>query len=83
MADKSKQRTYDGYEKSDGSSPTVTTDSIFLIGLIDAHEGRSVSILDTANTFLQAHNDERVLMLLQGKLEEMMVHIDPYLIVST
>ena len=25
----SKQRTYDGYDKSDGSSPTVTTDSIF------------------------------------------------------
>ena len=35
----SKQRTYDGYEKSDGSSPTVTTDGIFLTGVVDAHEG--------------------------------------------
>ena len=29
VADGSKQRTYDGYEKSDGSSPTVITESIF------------------------------------------------------
>ena len=29
VADGSKQRTYDGYDKSDGSSPTVATDSIF------------------------------------------------------
>ena len=29
VSDGSKQRTYGGYEKSDGSSPTVTTDSIF------------------------------------------------------
>ena len=29
VADRSKQCTYDGYEKSDSSSPTVTTDSIF------------------------------------------------------
>ena len=34
----SKQRTYDGYEKTDGSSPTVTTDIIFLTGLIEAKE---------------------------------------------
>ena len=36
VADGSKQRTYDGYDKSDGSSPTVATDSIFLTGVIDA-----------------------------------------------
>ena len=28
VADGSKQHTYDGYNKSDGSSPTVATDSI-------------------------------------------------------
>ena len=32
----SKQRSHDGYKKSDGSSPTVKTDSIFLTGVIDA-----------------------------------------------
>ena len=30
LADGSKQRTYAGYKKLDGSSPTVATDSIFL-----------------------------------------------------
>ena len=35
VADGSKQRTYDGYDKSDGSSPKVATDSIFLTGVID------------------------------------------------
>ena len=35
--DGSKQRTYNGYDKSDGLSPTVLTDSIFLKGVIDSH----------------------------------------------
>ena len=38
VADGSKQRTYDGYDKSNGSSPTVSTDSIFLTVVIDAKE---------------------------------------------
>ena len=42
IADGSKQRLYDGYGKSDGSSPTVATDSIFLTGVADAKEGREV-----------------------------------------
>ena len=36
VADGSKRRMYDGYDKSDGSLPTVATDSIFLTGVIDA-----------------------------------------------
>ena len=40
VADGSKQRSYDGYGKSDGSSPTVATDSIFLTGVVDVKEGR-------------------------------------------
>ena len=42
VADGSKQRTYGGYDKSDGSSPTVATDSIFLTGVIDAKEQRTI-----------------------------------------
>ena len=36
-----------------------------------------MAVLDVANVFLHAHNYERVLMLLRGKLTEMMVRIDP------
>ena len=79
VADGSKQRTYDGYEKSDGSSPTVITESIFLIGVVDARERRAQAVLDIANDFLHANNDERVLMLLRGRHAKIMVRIDPSL----
>ena len=59
VADGSKQRTYDGYDKADGSLPTVATDSIFLTGVIDAYELRAIAILDIANAFLHAENDEK------------------------
>ena len=44
VADDSKQRSYEGYEKSDGSSPTARTDSVIMTGVIDAHEGRNIAI---------------------------------------
>ena len=77
VADGSKQRTYDGYDKSDCSSPTVLTYSIFLTGMVDAHDKQSIAILDIANAFLHAENDEKVLMILRGKLAEMMMQVDP------
>ena len=60
IADGSKQHTYDGYEKSDGSSPTVITERIFLIGVVDARERQAQAVLDIANAFLHADNDERI-----------------------
>merc|ERR1712086_476948 len=75
----SKQRSYDGYEKSDGSSPTVITDSIFLAGVIEANENRAMSTIDVGNAFIQADNDERILMLLRGKVAELMVRVNPTL----
>ena len=57
-----KQRTYDSYDKINGSSPTLNTDSVFLTGVVDAHERRSIARLDIQNAFLHAENDEYVLM---------------------
>ena len=76
VADVSKQRTYDVYDKLDGSLPTVSTDSIFLTGVVNAHEKQAIAFLDITNAFLHAENDEKVLMLLRGKLAEMMVQVD-------
>ena len=73
----SKQRTYDGYDNSDGLSQTVSTEIIFLTGVVDAHEKLAIAILDIANDFLHAENDENILMLLRGNLAEMMVQVDP------
>ena len=33
--------------------------------------------MDIANAFLHAENDEKILMLLRGRLAEMMVAVDP------
>ena len=40
VADGSKQRSYEEHEKSDGSSSTARTDSVIMMGVIDAHERR-------------------------------------------
>ena len=63
-----KQRTYNGYDKSNGLSPTVNTDSVFLTGVIYDHERRAIEMLGTENDFLHAENDECVLILLHSKL---------------
>ena len=57
VADGSKQRSYEGYEKSDGSSPIARTDSVIMTGVIDAHERKNVAIIDVENAFLQSKND--------------------------
>jgi hypothetical protein len=79
VADGSKQRSCGGYDKSDGSSPALVTESIFMTGVVDAHNGRHVAVLDVANAFLRADNNENITMLLRGKLAEMMVRVDPAL----
>ena len=40
----SNQITYYRYDKINGLSPTVNTDSVFLTGVIDAHEHRDVAM---------------------------------------
>ena len=66
VADGSKQRTYEGYEKSDGSSPTARTDSVIMTGVIDAHERRDVAVIDVQNAFLQSKNNLRIIMIIRG-----------------
>ena len=72
-----KQRTYDGYEKSAGSSPTVTTKGLILTTAIDAFEGRELAIVDIGTAFLQADNNEEILMKLRGKIVELLVQLEP------
>ena len=80
VADGSKQGPFKGYKKSDGgTSPTVSTYGLLITAAVDGYERRDVAIMDIPGAFLQAENDEFVLMLLRGKLAEMMVKIDPSL----
>ena len=71
----SKKINYDGYDNINDPSPTVNTDSVFLMGVIYAHQCRAVAMLDTKNYFLHAENYKCVLMLPRGKLKELLVKV--------
>ena len=44
---------------------------------MDAHEGRDVATMDIGSAYLTAENDEEVIMVLRGKLAEMMTWVNP------
>ena len=57
----------------------MNTDSVFLTGVIDSHVHRSVTMLIIENAFMHAENDEYVLIMLRGKLAELLVKVHPKL----
>ena len=79
VANGSKQRSYEGYEKSDGSSSTARTDSVIMAGVVDAYERQNIAIIDAENAFLQSENDQRIIMAICGKTTELLVRLNPEL----
>ena len=73
----SKQRTFEGYNKAEWASPTVSTDGVLLTSAIEAHEGRHTATCDLPGAFLNTDNNEETIMLLKGRLAELMVQVDP------
>jgi hypothetical protein len=63
--------------KDEATSPTVTTDAIFIQSTIFAHEHRDVATCDIPGAFLHADNPDYVLMRLDGILAELMVKVAP------
>ena len=57
----------------------MTTGAVLITGVIEAHEERDTTTCDIPGAFLHADNDETVLMLLRGKLAELLVKVDPKL----
>jgi hypothetical protein len=76
-ADGRKQR--EDFTKQDATSPTVSNEAIFLTALIEALEERDVACFDIPGAFLHAETDEDVIMLLKGRLAELMVMVEPSL----
>jgi hypothetical protein len=74
-ADGRKQRVYKTKEET--SSPTVSTEALFLTSIIDAHEGRQVITLDIPGAFMQSDMDELIHMKLEGAMAELLVRVDP------
>jgi hypothetical protein len=63
--------------KEEAASPTVLTESTFITVAIAANEHRVVRCYDIPSAFVNTDMDEGVLMVLKGKLAEMMVQIAP------
>jgi hypothetical protein len=39
--------------KEESNSPTVSTEAVLLVSIVDAHEGRDVAVIDILNAFIQ------------------------------
>ena len=77
-ANGSTQRGY--IPKEEAASPTVSTDSVLITGVIEAKQGRDVMIIDIPNAFVQTvfpEDDEKVIMKIRGRLVDILVAIDP------
>lgn len=77
-ADGRKQRQL--FAKNDVSSPTIATESIFLIITIAGNEERDVMTMDVPGAFLQTPlNGEIVIIRMEGRMAELLAMIDPKL----
>ena len=67
------------WTRQETTSPTVSTESVFLTSVVDAHERRDVACYDIPGAFLHADSDEDITMVLKGRLAELMVQVAPNL----
>ena len=75
----SKQHTWEGYKKEYGAPLTLATDSVIVTSVIEANEKRDTTTLDLPGIYLHAENNKHIIILLKGKLVELLVQIDPLL----
>ena len=76
--------------KEDSSSPTVSTESVLLTSIVDAHEGREVAVIDIPNAYIQTHVDDpkdRVIIRITGVVVDWLVKAapkvyEPYVVIN-
>jgi hypothetical protein len=73
-ADGRPQRAY--IPREDTTSPTVSTQAMFITCLIDAYEGRDVATVDIPGAFMQADMDDLVHLRLTGQMVDLLLDID-------
>ena len=76
-ADGRKQRAYITKEQS--TSPTISTEAVFLTALVDAWENRKVAVLNVPGAFMQVDMDELVHVKFRGEMVDKLLEIDPEL----
>ncbi len=67
------------WTKQETTSPTVSTEAVFITAVIDAHEERDVACFDIQGVFLHADLDKDITMILKGRSAELMVKVAPNL----
>ena len=73
-ADGRKQRIYKSKEET--SSPTMSTEALFLTCIVDALECRDVATLDIPGAFMQADMDELVHLRIEGEIARLLIRVD-------
>ena len=76
--------------KEESSSPTVSTESVLLTSIVDAHEGREVAVIDIPNAYIQTHVDDpkdRVIIRITGVVVDWLVKVapevyEPYVVIN-
>ena len=73
-ADGHKQRAYITKEQS--TSPTISTEAVFLTAMVDAWENRKVAVLDVPGAFMQVDMDKLVHVHFRGEMVDKLLEID-------
>ena len=72
----------DGHEqrasimKEESTSPTISTEAVFLMAVVDAWENRKVAVWDVPGTFMQVDMDELVHVCFRGEMVDKLLEID-------
>ena len=74
-ADGRKQRLWKS--KDETTSPTISTEALFLMCLIIAKERRHVVTVDIPGAFMQSDIDEEVHIKLEGEIADLLIRRDP------
>ena len=64
-------------DKEAATSPTVSTEVVFLTAVINALEGHNDAIIDVPGAFMQADMDELVHVRFTGKMVDILLDINP------
>ena len=73
-ADGRKQRAY--VTKEESTSPTISTEAVFLTAVVDAWENRKVAVLDVPVAFMQVDMDELVHVRFKGEMVDKLLESD-------
>ena len=63
----------------DTTSPTMSTEAVFLTAMIDALEDHAVAVIDIPGAFMQADIDDEVIIRFKGKMTELLIEVDKVL----